>query len=246
MVIRYWQVKVGEKDKEKTAFCTPCWLYKFNVLPFGLCNGPATFQRLMDLVLAGLQMSQCLVYMDDVIVVGRTFDEHLCNLRQVFERVRGAGLKLKPCKCAFLQGRVFYLGHEVSRKGVATDPTKVNQVAYWPVPRLVKDVQRFLGLSSYYRRFVRDFASIAKPWNQLTEKTATFEWTVKCQEAFSDLYHKVCTAPVLAFPDFTKAFILDTDASNTGIGGVLSQLDDQGREHVIAFASCNLSNEECR
>ena len=103
MVSGYWQVEVGEKDREKTAFCTPYGLYEFNVLPFGLCNGPATFQRLMDLVLSGLQMSQCLVYIDDVIVVGRTFDEHLCNLREVFGRVRGAGLKLKPSKCAFLQ-----------------------------------------------------------------------------------------------------------------------------------------------
>ena len=200
----------------------------------------------MDLVLAGLQMSQCLVYIDDVIVVGRTFDEHLCNLREVFERVRGAGLKLKPSKCAFLQERVFYLGHEVSRKGVATDPTKINQVAHWPVPQSTKDEQKFLGLASYYRRFVRNFASIAKPLHQLTEKTATFEWTVECQEAFAELRHKLCTAPVLAFPDFTKPFILDTDASNTGIGGVLSQLDEQGQEHVIAFASRTLSKSERR
>ena len=246
MVSGYWQVEVGEKDREKTAFCTPYGLYEFNVLPFGLCNGPATFQRLMDLVLAGLQMSQCLVYIDDVIVVGRTFEEHLCNLREVFERAKSAGLKFKPSKCAFLQERVFYLGHEISRKGVATDPTKVNQVANWPIPQSVKDVQRFLGLASYYRRFVRNFASIAKPLYRLTEKTATFEWTLECQEAFAELRHKLCTAPVLAFPDFTKAFILDTDASNTGIGGVLSQLDDQGQEHVIAFASRTLSKAERR
>ena len=103
MVSGYWQAEVGEEDREKTAFCTPCGLYEFNVMPFGLCNGPATFQRLMDLVLAGLQMSQCLVYIDDVIVVGRTFDEHLSNLQEVFERVRRAGLKLKPSKCSFLQ-----------------------------------------------------------------------------------------------------------------------------------------------
>ena len=123
---------------------------------------------------------------------------------------------------------------------MATDPTKVNQVAHWPVPQSVKDVQRFLGLASYYRRFVRNFASIAKPLYRLTEKTATFEWTMECQESFAELRHKLCTAPVLAFPDFTKAFILDTDASNTGVG-VLSQLDDQGQEHVIAFASRTLS-----
>ena len=132
-------------------------------MPFGLCNGPATFQRLMDLVLAGLQMSQCLVYIDDVIVVGRTFDEHLSNLQEVFERVRRTGLKLKPSKCSFLQERVSYLGHEVSREGVATDPAKINQVAHWPVPQSTKDIQKFLGLASYYRQFVHNFASIALP-----------------------------------------------------------------------------------
>ena len=103
----------------------------------------------MDLVLAGLQISQCLVYLDDVIVIGRTFDEHLSNLREVFQRVRDAGLKLKPAKCAFFQEKVFYLGHEVSRKGVATDPTKVDRVAHWPAPKSAKEVQKFLGLASY-------------------------------------------------------------------------------------------------
>ena len=246
MVSGYWQVEVGEEDKEKTAFCTPYGLYKFNVMPFGLCNGPATFQRLMNLMLSGLQISQCLVYIDDVIVVGRTFEEHLCNLREVFDRIRKAGLKLKPSKCALLQEKVFYLGHEVSRNGVATDPAKVDQVAHWLVPQSTKDVQKFLGLASYYRRFVRDFAGIAKPLHRLTEKNATFDWSIECQEAFAELRHRLCTAPVLAFPDFSKAFILDTDASNTGIGGVLSQLDEHGQEHVIAFASCTLSKSERR
>ena len=114
----------------------------------------------------------------------------------------------------------------------------------WPVPQSTKDVQKLLGLASYYRRFVRNFASIARPLHRLTEKTATFEWTVECQEAFAELRHRLCTAPVLAFLDFTKPFILDTDASNTGIGGVLSQLDEQGQEHVIAFASHTLSKSE--
>ena len=246
MVSGYWQVEVGEQDREKTAFCTPYGLYEFNVMPFGLCNGPATFQRLMDLVLAGLQMTHCLVYIDDVIVVGRSFDEHLCNIRDVFNRVKGAGLKLKPSKCVFFREKVFYLGHEVSREGVATDPRKIDQVASWPIPQSAKDVQKFLGLASYYRRFVRDFATIAKPLHRLTEKTATFEWTHECQEAFAELRQKLCTAPVLVFPDFTKPFLLDTDASNTGIGGVLSQLDDEGKEHVIAFASRTLSKSERR
>ena len=120
---------------------------------------------------------------------------HLCNIWDVFKRVRGAGLKLKPSKCAFFREKVFYLGHEVSREGVATDPRKIDQVGSWPIPQSAKDVQKFLGLASYYRRFVRDFATIAKPLHRLTEKTATFEWTRECQEAFAELHQKLCTAP---------------------------------------------------
>ena len=246
MVSGYWQVEVDERDREKTAFCTPYGLYEFNVMPFGLCNGPATFQRLMDLVLAGLQMTHCLVYIDDVIVVGRTFEEHLCNLREVLSRVKEAGLKLKLSKCALLQDKVTYLGHEVSPSGVAPDPNKISQVASWPVPQSVKDVQKFWGLASYYRWFVRDFATIAKPLHRLTEKNSTFEWSVECQEAFVTLRRCLCTAPVLAFPRFDQPFLLDTDASNSGIGGVLSQLDDEGVEHVVAFASRTLSKSERR
>ena len=132
-----------------------------------------------------------------------------------------------------------------TREGVDTDPTKSTR---WPTGPFTNQsrTQKFLCLASYYRRFVHNFASIAKPLYRLTEKTATFEWTIECQAAFAELRHKLCTAPVLAFPDFTKPFILDTNASNTGIGGVLSQLDEQGQEHAIAFASRTLSKSECR
>ena len=246
MVSGYWQVEVGVEDRAKTAFCTPNGLFEFKVMPFGLCNGPATFQRLMDLVLAGLKMSHCLVYVDDVIVMGRSFQEHLSNLRKVFERVREAGLTLKPTKCVFFQTEVFYLGHLISREGVSTDPAKINKVARWPTPQSAKEVQQFLGLAGYYRRFVQDFATIAKPLHHLTEKTARFEWTPECQEAFLKLRQRLCSAPILAFPNFSKPFILDTDASNTGIGGVLSQLDETGSEHVIAYASRTLSKAERR
>ena len=141
MLSGYWQVELEEGDKEKTAFCTQQGLFEFNVLPFGLCNGPATFQRLMDLVLTGLQWSSCLVYLDDVVVVGRSFEEHLRNLQNVFERLRGAGLRLKPKKCAFLQDEVLYLGHLVSREGISTDPIKINKVVNWPEPGSTKEVQ---------------------------------------------------------------------------------------------------------
>jgi len=150
----YWQVEVDEKHKEKTAFCTHEGLYEFNVMPFGLCNAPATFQRLMDMVLTGLQWNSCVVYIDDIIIPGKTFGEHLSNLQQVFERLDKAGLKLQPHKCHFLQPRVPFLGHVVSAEGISPDPDKTQKVREWPIPTSVKEIQQFLGLASYYRRIL--------------------------------------------------------------------------------------------
>ena len=246
MLSGYWQVELEEGDKEKTAFCTQEGLFEFNVLPFGLCNGPATFQRLMDLVLTGLQWSSCLVYLDDVVVVGRSFEEHLRNLQNVFERLRGAGLRLKPKKCAFLQEEVLYLGHLVSREGISTDPSKIDKVVNWPEPVSTKEVQQFLGFANYYRRFIQDFSQIAKPLHRLTERNCPFKWTAECQQSFDELKAKLTTAPVLTYPDYGKPFILDTDASDFGIGAVLSQKDDEGRERVVAFASRSLTKAERR
>ena len=242
----YWQVEVEETDREKTAFCTTEGLFQFRMMPFGLCNAPVTFQRLMDLVLAGLQWSRCLVYIDDVIIVGKSFQEHLRNLQEVLQRLREAGLKLKPSKCIFFQSSVKYLGHVVSREGVMADPDKVRKVATWPVPTSTKETQSFLGFASYYRRFIRDFAEIAKPLHRLTEKTAPFNWTVECQAAFQELRQRLTSAPILAHPDFSQQFILDTDASDIGMGAVLSQVDREGRERAIAYGSRLLSKAERR
>lgn len=242
----YWQVEIAEEDRAKTAFCTTEGLFEFKVMPFGLCNAPATFQRLMDLVLSGVQWWQCLVYLDDVIIIGKDFDEHLRNLEAVFGRLRQAGLKLKPAKCAFLQRKVRYLGYIVSEDGIAPDPAKVEKVAAWPEPKTTREVQQFVGFASYYRRFIQDFASIAKPLYRLTERTNIFNWTAECRTAFNELRRCLTTAPVLAYPDFTREFIVDTDASDTGIGAVLSQVDENGHERVIAYASRVLSKPERR
>ena len=246
MVSGYWQVEVAEEDKEKTAFCTPDGLFEFNMLPFGLCNGPATFQRLMDLVLSGLQWSSCLVYLDDVVVVEQSFEEHLQNLESVFKWLRDAGLRLKPKKCFFLKKEVLYLGHVVSREGIATDPAKISKVAHWPEPTTTKEVQKFLGFASYYRRFIQGFAHMARPLHRLTEQNYHFKWTTECRQAFEELKAKFTTAPVLAYPDYSRPFILDTDASDSGIGAVLSQYDDNGQECVVAYASRMLSKAERR
>ena len=242
----YWQVKLAEEDQQKSAFCTMDGLFEFKVMPFGLYNAPATFQRLMDLVLAGLQWSACLVYLDDIIVLGRDFYGHLQNLQLVLQRIRDAGLKLQPAKCAFFQSEVKYLGHIVSREGVAADPSNVNKVSSWPVPTTAKEVQQFLGLVNYYRQFICDFANIAKPLHRLTECMAMFKWTDDCQAAFDKLRNQLISTPNLAFPDYTERFILDTDASDTGLGAVLSQLDEEGAEHVVAYASRLLTKAERR
>ena len=180
LISGYWQVEMSPEDQEKTAFCTPDGLFEFKVMPFGLCNAPATFQHLMDMVLAGLQWTNYLVYLDDAIILGKTFEEHLRNLKEVFQCLREAGLRLKPSKRNLCLEEVEFLGHIVSAKGVCTDPKKTEKVAKWPAPTSKKKVQQFLGLANYYRRFVKDFASIAKPLHRLTERTAKFEWTSEC------------------------------------------------------------------
>ena len=183
----YWQVPIEEEHKEKTAFATHCGLFQFEVMPFGLTNAPSTFERLMERVLRGLQWQVCLVYLDDVIVYSRTFDEHVERLQLVFDRIKEVGLKLQPKKCHLLQREVMYLGHIVSDQGVRTDPEKIRQVKEWQVPRNVHDVRSFLGLASYYRRFVAGFAEIARPLHRLTEAGRPFVWTHECQTAFNYL-----------------------------------------------------------
>ena len=155
----YWQVEVHPTDKEKTAFAIPSGLYEFETMPFGLTNAPATFQRLMQTVLKELIPQVCLVYIDDIIIHSRTIDEHFKHLQLVFDRLLAAGLKLKPSKCCFLRSEVKYLGHIIGKNGVRTDPAKIEQVRDWPVPANATEVKSFLGLASYYRKFVQDFAT---------------------------------------------------------------------------------------
>ena len=171
----YWQVGVAE-----TAFITQESLFEFNAMPFGLCNAPATFQRLMNLTLSGILWTECLVYLDDIIIFGHSFKEHLTHLASVFRRLREVSLKLKPSKCAFLQKQVLYLGHVISSEGIATDPSKTHRITEWPTPRSVQEVKQFI---SYYRRFIQNFASIARPLHRLTERGRPCKWTVEYDTA---------------------------------------------------------------
>jgi len=231
----YWQVELEEGDKEKTAFSTPDGHFEFNVMPFGLTNAPATFQRLMQCVLAGMTMEQCLVYLDDIIVFAPTFHEHLRRLREVLQRLSNAGLKVKVSKCQFAQREVRYLGHIVSAEGIRPDPAKLDAVVTYPVPKDVGELRRFLGLANYYRRYVKDYSQTAEPLHKLTRKTASgFQWNEICQQAFELLKEHLVSPPILAYPQFDRPFILYTDASEGAIGAVLSQMED-GRERVIAY-----------
>ena len=241
----YHQVAVDDRDAMKTTFVTRRGTFAFNVMPFGLCNSPATFQRLMDCTMAGLNYEICLLYLDDIIVFSRDLHTHLERLELIFERLRQANLKLKPSKCCLLQRKVEFLGYNVSAEGVETDEKKVESVVNWPVPSKLKEVRGFLGLCSYYRRFVKQFSEIAAPLHALQKKGCPFVWSGECQTAFETLKRKLTEAPVLALPRDQGMFILDTDASNHGIGAVLSQVQD-GEEKVISYASRLYSNAEHR
>ena len=239
----YWQVEVDPADKEKTAFATQQGLFQFKVMPFGLCNAPGTFQRLMERVLAGLNWASCLVYLDDIIIFSKDVPEHLKRLREVFERLKGAGLKVKPTKCFLMRRCVHYLGHIVSAKGVETDPGKIRCIQEWPVPKNVKELRQFLGIASYYRRFVKSFAQKASPLYRLTEKGRKWSWTIECGEAFAKLKQALVSPPILAFPDFNCDFVVDTDASTEGLGAILSQQTVDG-ERVISYTSRTLTKAE--
>lgn len=243
MASGYWQCLVEDKDRPKTAFSCHRGLFQFKVMPFGLCNAPSCFERLMDIVLKGYQWERCLCYLDDVIIFGPTFEKALENLEFIFERFRQANLKLKPKKCSLFQHQVLFLGHLVTDEGIACDPSKIEAVKEWPTPTNVNEVRSFLGLAGYYRRFILNFSELASTLTNLTKKGVRFRWTSQCQESFECLKEKLISAPVLCYPVENGQFILDTDASGHAIGAVLSQVQE-GEEKVIAYASKMLGDSQ--
>lgn len=238
----YWQIELEEEAKHKTAFTTPMGLFEFNRMPFGLTNAPASFQRAMQCCLAGLNWDIALCFLDDVIIFSKTFDEHISRLGKVFDRLQRYHLKLKPGKCYLLQQEVAYLGFRVSGEGISTDPSKIEAVRQWPIPKSAKDVKSFLGLCLFYRRFVKGFSEIAAPLYDVSN-LQRFQWPKEAQEAFEKLKHALTTAPVLGHPDFSLPFIIDADASDLGVGCTLSQVHD-GKERPIAYASRKFNQTE--
>ena len=239
----YWQTLIDERDRDKTCFVTRRGTFRFKVLSFGLANAPALFQRLMDLVLVGLTWEICLVYLDDVIIMSETFDEHLERLKVVFERLRTANLKLKASKCKLFQREVVFLGHLVTGNGIAPDPAKIRAVTEWPRPKNLTETRAFVGLASYYRSFVAKFADIARPLHELTKKNRKFFRTDRQEEAFLTLKKRLTEAPILATPKDEGTYVLDTDASDLALGISLQQ-EQEGELRVIGYASRALSEAE--
>ena len=256
----YWQVEVAEHDKHKTAFSTPMGLFEANRMPFGLQNAPSTFQRLMTCCFGDLNFTHLLIYLDDIIIFSKSFNEHLERLQLVFDRLREHGLKLKPSKCQLVRKEVQYLGHLVSAEGIRTDPEKISRVRDWVRPTNRKEVLQFLGFAGYYRRYVKGYSSMAAPLYRLTSGDPRkkkrgaqkspgpgqpFLWTTECEVVFQLLKEKLVDAPVLGYPDYSLPFLLQTDASGEGLGAVLAQIQG-GMERVIAYASRGLSPPETR
>ena len=237
----YWQVKMAEKDKPKTAFICHKGLFEFPVMPFGLSCAPSIFCELMSVVLQGLDFATA--YMDDVLIYSETMEDHLNHLSIVFDGLRKAGLRLKRAKCDFFKRELPYLGHVVDEYGIRPNADKAAVIRDLGAPRSVRDVRSFVGMASFYRRFIPDFSNIAEPLTKLTRKHAKFEWTDQCQMAFDVLKQKLCTPPVLAFPDPTKPYILYTDASENCIVGLLAQECPDG-ERPLQYLSHQLSKSQ--
>ena len=237
----YYQIPIREEDRDKTAFLTKYGLFEHCRMPFGLCNAPATFQRAMMLVLKGLTWKEVLAYLDDIMILGKSFEDHLNNIIEVFKRFRDRNLKLRAKKCLLFQTEVGFLGKRVSKSGIAVNPDSMETIQNWPIPTDVKEVQRILGMANYHRAHIKDFSHIASPLHGLTKKGVKFEWTNEHQVAFDLLKKALLSSPVLSFPrNSGEPFILDTDASGVAIGAELLQVQD-GQEKVISYGSYSLT-----
>ena len=259
----YHQIPVAEEDIEKTAFRLGTGgLYEFTRMPFGLCNAPATFMRLMDKAFGDQTFQSVLIYLDDILVFGSTVDETMQRLDMVLTRLRNLNLKVKPEKCQFFYKQLRFLGHLVSEDGISPDPEKTRSVCEWNTPKSESELTSFLGLAGYYRRFISGFVKIAAPLHALIggggKKTMKAKpvkstpaapmdwnsnWDSKCDNTFSELKERLSTAPVLGYPDMSLPFILEIDASFNGLGAVLSQ-QQRGKFVVLGYASCGLRDTE--
>lgn len=237
----YWQIPMKDDDAEKTAFTTDDGHFEFIVLPFGLSNAPATFQRYMSGLLRDIKQTKC--YIDDILVFTQSWEEHLQALRLVFETMRAANVRFKQSKCHFGKSSMKWVGHVIDSDGIRVDPDKTSAIEKFPTPQNEKELKRFLGMANYYRKFIKDFATIASPLYELTKKGVTWQWSVAEVEAFETLKKRLVSTDVLINPDFSKPYRFYADASDIGMGGVLCQMKN-GEERPIAYASQHFNKRE--
>ena len=249
----FWQVQMSEKSRQYTSFTVgSLGVYEFLQMPYELCNAPTMFQRLMQNCLGELNLTYALVYLDDVIVYSKMEEDHLHRLQAVFERFHEHGLKLKPSKCSFLHKQITFLGHEISTDSMKPGTLNLKGIAEMALPANYTEVQCFLGMTGFFGRFIKNYARIAKPLNDILEgeaskmKSEAITLPPEALEAFEQLKMCCMMAPVLAFADFEKEFQLETDASSEGLGAVLSQKQPDGKWHPIAFGSHELKGGEAK
>lgn len=231
----YHQIRLAPGEEYKTAFQAHNGHFEFTVMAFGLTGAPGTFQGATNTSLAPVLRKFALVFFDDILIYSKTFEDHLVHVAQVLDILAKHQWKVKLSKCAFAQQRIAYLGHVISGDGVATYDSKISTIRDWPVPVNVKEVRGFLGITGYYRKFIRHSGLISKPLTNLLKKGHVFAWTGDTKTAFLTLKQALITAPVLALPDFSKQFVIETDACDVGIGAVLMQ-----EGHPLAFVSKGL------
>ena len=233
----YWSMPLSEGDKEKTAFSVPRGKFEFNVTPYGLTNAGASYQRMMDICLAGLPPERILAYLDDIVIFSPTFEDHIKDLRNVFERLRAADISLKASKCVFASEEVEYLGYELSANGIKPQEKLTEAILSFRKPESRKELKRFLGIIGFYRNFIDGFGNISHPLNKLTSENVPFLWSEECDLAFENLKSRLATKPVLAFPCPGRNFVIDVDASDVAFGGVLMQKGQDEQLHPVAYFS---------
>ena len=238
----YQQVLLSKDPRQYVAINTHKGLYQYNRLPFGITSVPVIFQQTMEKLLQGIP--RVTVYIDDILVTGKSDQEHLHNLNLVLERLHQYGLRLKRGKCSFMEPSVRYLGYLIDKEGLHTTPEKVQAILHKPVPRDVKKLRSFLGLVNYYSKFIRNLSTIVQPLNRLLFRNTPWKWSDECQEAFKTLKERLASSKVLVHYDPALPLKLDCDASAYGVGAVLSHVFPDGEERPIAYASCTLTKTE--
>ena len=245
IIAAFNKLRMDPRSEDYTTFITSLGAYKYRVLPFGLTNGPSTYQQYMNDILFEYLNDFCQAYLDDILIYSKSYSEHVRHVRLVLQKLRDAGLQVDIDKCEFHVQETKFLGLIVSTEGLQINPTKVQAVIDWPRPANLKQTQAFVGFCNFYRRFIKDFSKIVRPLTRLTQKGAPFHWSPPCEEAFDTLKARITSAPVLRHFDRDREAILETDSSDYVNGGVLSQKDDDGLLHPVAFYSKNLAPAEC-